>query len=169
MRALASLLAVLVATVALSPLPARAAGDPAASNAATIRAAFDAWTAGTGSVFDLLADDVDWTVAGSGPATGRYRSRADFMARAVQPITARLATPIAPRLEHLVASGDDVVVIWRGSATRRDGLPYANHYAWHLTLRDGRIVQATAFLDTIALADLKRSDAGDALPPPPHR
>lgn len=131
-----------------------AAAPPGRDNAALVRAAFDDWRAGTGSVFDLLAEDVEWTVAGSSPVSGVYRSRQDFMQRAVAPITARLATPIVPEVEHVLAQGDAVVVVWRGTARARDGRPYVNHYAWHMELDGGRIVRVVAFLDTWALQAL---------------
>jgi uncharacterized protein len=40
------------------------------------------------------------------------------------------------------------------SGVARDGLAYANTYAWFLELRDARIVQAHAFFDSIAFNDL---------------
>ena len=134
---------------------ADAAANRATANTARVRAAFDAWRAGTGGVFDLLHQDVVWTVAGSSPVSGAYRSKRDFLDRAVAPITARLATPIVPELEHLVAQGDTVVAVWRGTARTLDGGTYANHYAWHMVFDgDGRIVRVVAFLDTWALQAL---------------
>ncbi|TDK23777.1 nuclear transport factor 2 family protein [Luteimonas aestuarii] len=122
------------------------------ANTARVRAAFDAWRAGTGSVFDLLHEDVVWTVAGDSPVSGIYRGKADFMDNAVAPITARLATPIVPQVQHVVAQGDAVVVIWRGVARAHHGSAYTNHYAWHMVFDgDGRIVRVVAFLDTWAL------------------
>ena len=131
---------------------------PAAStdNAGRVREAFEAWRASRGSVFDLLHEGVEWTVAGHGPVSGVYRSRAEFLEEAVAPICARLATPIVPTIEHLVAQDDIVVVVWSGEATARDGRPYRNRYAWHLQLREGRIVRAVAFLDTGSLVELMR-------------
>ncbi|MGO3127974.1 MAG: nuclear transport factor 2 family protein [Luteimonas sp.] len=141
------------------PVVSAHAGDAPAQttthdNAAQIRAAFEAWRLGQGSVFDLLADDVVWTVAGDSPVSGTYRSKQTFLDEAVAPITARLATPIVPQVERIVADGAHVVVLWQGTATARDGGTYRNHYAWHLELADGRIVRVTAFLDTWALAQL---------------
>ena len=141
------------------PVVSSHAGDAPAQtathdNAAQIRAAFEAWRLGQGSVFDLLADDVVWTVAGESPVSGTYRSKQAFLDEAVAPITARLATPIVPQVTRIVADGAHVVVLWQGRATARDGSTYRNHYAWHLELADGRIVRVTAFLDTWALAQL---------------
>ena len=141
---------------AASATPSRAGADSrTAANEARVRAAFDAWRAGTGNVFDLLHEDAVWTVAGDSPVSGTYRGRRDFMDNAVAPITARLATPIVPELDHLVAQGDAMVAIWRGTARAKDGDTYANHYAWHMVFDDdGRIVRVVAFLDTWALQAL---------------
>ncbi|TDK23814.1 nuclear transport factor 2 family protein [Luteimonas aestuarii] len=156
-RNLRSLGAILIALMLSSPVAAREpAVDTAASNTALVRAAFEAWRAGTGSVFDLLHDDVEWTVAGFSPVSGIYRSKAAFMDDAVAPIIARLSTPISPTVRHIVAQGDTVVVVWNGVATATDGSAYRNHYAWHMVLEDGKIVRVIAFLDTWALEQLMR-------------
>lgn len=141
------------------PMMSAHAGDAppnatAHDNAAQVRAAFEAWRLGQASVFDLLADDIVWTVAGDSPVSGTYRSKQAFLDEAVAPITAQLATPIVPQVMRLVADGAHVVVMWQGTATARNGAAYRNQYAWHLELADGRIVRATAFLDTWALAQL---------------
>src|SRR5690606_37024601 len=125
--------------------PSALAPALAPANAARVREAFAAWREGRGSVFDLLHPQVEWTVAGHSPVSGVYRSRAQFMDQAVAPITARLATPIVPRVEYLVAQDDAVVVVWSGEATAHDGRPYRNRYAWHMRLSDGQVVQVTAF------------------------
>lgn len=147
------LLACAFAHASFAAAPADIASREAA-NAALVREAFDEWREGRGSVFDLLADDVKWTVAGSSPVSGTYRSRQDFLERAVAPITARLATPITPEVEHLIARDDAVVVIWRGTARTHDGSRYSNHYAWHMVLEGGKVVRVVAFLDTWALEAL---------------
>jgi Ketosteroid isomerase-related protein len=146
----------LLASPASATSPVAGALPAPIDNAALVREAFEAWRTGRGSVFDLLDEDVEWTVAGHSPVSGTYRSRAAFMEQAVAPITARLATPIVPTVEHVVAQDDTVVVLWSGEATARDGQTYRNRYAWHLQLREGRIVRVVAFLDTWALAELMR-------------
>ena len=145
----------LLGLCALLPMSVHAADRGAPTrNATVVRAVFDEWQAGRGSVFDLLAEDVVWTVAGSSTVSATYLSRAEFMQRAVQPISARLATPIVPALRHLVAQEDAVVVVWDGHATALDGTPYRNSYAWWMQLHEGRVVRAIAFLDTWALQSL---------------
>lgn len=125
-------------------------------NTALVRQAFTNWQQGQGTVFDLLAPDATWTVSGSSPVSGVYNSKTDLIERAVRPITARLATPISPTVQSIVAEGDVVVVLWKGEAMALDRKPYNNTYLWHMTLKDGQITEVTAFLDTYVLNDLMR-------------
>lgn len=130
------------------------ASDNTAANQALIQKAFDDWRAGQGGIFQLLADDAVWVVAGSSPYSGTYRTREAFMEDAVKPITDKLATPIVPTVRQIVAQGPHVVVHWDGQATAKDGSRYENSYSWHMQLENGRITRVTAFLDTWRLVQL---------------
>ena len=72
------------------------ANDDTAANQALIQKAFEDWRAGQGGIFQLLADDAVWVVAGSSPYSGTYRTREAFMEDAVKPITDKLAHPSCP-------------------------------------------------------------------------
>lgn len=124
------------------------------TNSAVIRQAFDDWKNGRGSVFDLLAEDAEWTVAGVSPVSAVYPTRQALVEEAVEPIHAQLATAITPEVKHIIAQGNNVVVLWDGTATARNGAPYNNSYAWHLVMEDGAITRVMAFLDTWALVEL---------------
>lgn len=128
-------------------------GD-ASENAELIRRAFDAWAAGTGSFFDLLADDATWTITGSSPLGGTYTSREEFLEGAIRPLGRRLSVPIRPTVRTIVAQRDEVVVLWDGQATAVDGLAYDNTYCWVMRVADGRITDVTAFFDAPRLTDL---------------
>lgn len=52
-----------------------------------------------------------------------------------------------PIIRELIADGDTVVVRWDGVAPMKNGQIYRNSYAWFLTMRDGKVSAATAFLD----------------------
>ncbi len=150
----------------LLSLPSWAAGATQ-DNRALIQQAFDDWRNGQGSVFDLLAEDAVWIVAGTSPVSGTYPTRQAFLEEAVKPITAKLATPITPTVRQLVAQGPYVVAIWDGQATAHDGSRYENSYAWHMQLEDGRITHVTAFLDTWRLVQLmERPTEGRSTPAP---
>ncbi|AVO54947.1 nuclear transport factor 2 family protein [Ectopseudomonas mendocina] len=130
------------------------ASDGTEANSALIQKAFDDWRAGQGGIFQLLADDAVWVVAGNSPVSGTYRTREAFMEDAVKPITDKLATPIVPTVRQIVAQGPHVAVFWDGQATAKDGSRYENSYSWHMQLENGRITRVTAFLDTWRLVEL---------------
>lgn len=124
------------------------------TNTALVQKAFDDWANGRGSVFDLLAEDAVWTVAGSSPVSGVYHTRQELIEGAVEPIHNRLATSIRSEVKQIIAQGNQVVVLWDGYAQTYEGSQYVNSYAWHLVFADGKITEVTAFLDTWALNEL---------------
>lgn len=123
------------------------------ANKATIARAFEAWAAGTGGPYALLADDASWTIVGNSPASRRYDSRRDFLDHVIGPFNARMATPLVPTVRALYAEDDWVIALFDASGTARDGKPYNNTYTWYLKLADGLILEAIAFFDTIEFTD----------------
>lgn len=113
-----------------------------------IAEAFQKWAPGGGTFFqDVLAPDVVWIIKGTGPAAGIYRSRQDFLARAVEPFATRLPAPVRPTVRHIWADGDHVIVQWDGEGTAADGKPYRNSYVWIFEMAGLSAIAVTAFLD----------------------
>lgn len=123
-------------------------------NKIIVREKFDAWRAGTGGPFDLLAEDARWTIEGYSLASKTYPTKEDFLREVIRPFNARMKTPLKPTVRDIYADGDTVVVFFDAQATARDGKPYVNTYAWFLDMRDGRIIRASAFFDAIEFNDL---------------
>jgi uncharacterized protein len=130
--------------------------ETAASNREIVRRAFDAWAAGTGSPFELLAEDAQWTIVGRSDAAKTYRNREAFLSEVIRPFNARMQVGLKPAIRATYADGDTVIVLFDARGTARDGAPYTNTYAWVLELREGRIVNATAFFDSIEFNDFWR-------------
>jgi uncharacterized protein len=133
---------------------AMAQADVAEKNRRTVQTAFDNWRRASGSIFDLLASDVKWTIVGRSVASGTYHSRRDFLDQVIVPFNSRLSTPLVPIVRNIYADGDTVIVLWDGAAMARDGKSYENTYSFFLKMRDGKIVSATAMYDPIAFDDL---------------
>jgi hypothetical protein len=112
----------------------------ATENKKLIQQAFAKWAGGDAdAVFKLLADDVQWTVIGSTRVSRSYQSKREFLEGAVQPLTARLATPIKPSVLDVIADGDKVAVQWDGRASAKNGKPYNQRYCWVMRLENGRV------------------------------
>ena len=153
MRSKNVLLVIFLCLVAMKTT-AMAQADVEERNRRTVQTAFDNWRRGAGSVFDLQASDVKWTIVGRSVASGTYQNRRDFMDQVTVPFNARLSTALVPTVRAIYADGDTVIVLWDGAAMARDGKSYENTYSWYLKMRDGKIINATALYDPIAFDDL---------------
>jgi uncharacterized protein len=140
-----------MATLVPAAFAQASAGD---ENKAIVQRSFDAWAAGTGSPYDLLAEDAVWTIAGNSLASKVYPSRAAFIGEVIEPFVARMSVGLKPVIHNIYADGDTVIIHFDAAGTAKDGKPYENTYAWFLDLADGKIVKATAFYDSIAFNDL---------------
>jgi uncharacterized protein len=127
---------------------AQAVTDKEAQNKRLVQQAFK------GNIFDLLTDDVQWTITGSSPLSKTYVGKQQFIDRTVTPLTSRFATPLVPKIRKVYADGDDVIVLWDGTATAKDNRPYRNTYCWIMTLKNRRITNVVAFLDLAAYTDV---------------
>lgn len=126
-------------------------------NRRLIREAFDAWQSGSAPITDVLAPDMTRRIEGHSVASRAYASKQQFVDEVLAPFGARFARgqrfrPTTIRSIH--ADGETVIVLWDGRGVANDGRPYENSYAWFLRLRDGLVVDGTAFYDSISFNDL---------------
>ena len=129
----------------------------AEANRSTVRAAFEAWQDGTGAITSIFAPHMVWRIEGRSAASKEYKDRQQFIDEVLAPFGARFAAgerfrPV--RIRSVNADGDTVIVVWDGSGVANDGGRYDNTYAWVMRLRDGQVVDGTAFYDSIAFNDL---------------
>jgi uncharacterized protein len=153
-RIIVTPLALLSAVLLGGAVMAETVQDVEARNKALVEASFAAWGDGTGSPYDLLADDAIWTIVGRSLASKTYESREAFMTEVIGPFNARMSRGLKPTIRNIYADGDTVIVFFDAAGTARDGKPYANTYAWFLDMADGKVVKAFAFFDSIAFNDL---------------
>jgi uncharacterized protein len=117
------------------------------ANKELVQAGFDRWRAGTGSPFELLASDAEWTIVGSSPLSKTYGRQA-FLDEVIGPFNARMATPLVPAVRGIYADGDMVIIFFDASATTRDSHPYRNTYTWYFRMKESKVVNVVAFFDT---------------------
>ena len=129
----------------------------AETNREIIRQAFEAWRQGTSPITDVFAPGMVWRIEGHSAAAKEYRGTQQFVDEVLAPFGARFADgqPFRPVTIRGVYSDDDtVVVIWDGRGIANDGRPYENSYAWIMKLDNGKVVDGTAFFDSISFNDL---------------
>lgn len=149
-----ALLGMVAAGLALIASPSKSAAQTAEQNKAIVAASFEDWKAGTGSPFDLLAENASWTIEGRSAASGTYPGKTAFLRDVIGPFNARMAVGIKPAVRSITAEADRVVILFDAAGTARDGKPYANSYAWFFRMDGGLVVEANAFFDAIAFDDL---------------
>jgi ketosteroid isomerase-like protein len=137
------------------------------TNREIVADAFEAWSRGDGYVASIFADEMTWEIVGRSMASGTYRSAQQFNDEVLHPFGVRFHpdTPFRPvNIRGLYADGDTVIVMWDGEGTTTAGTTYRNTYAWFMTLRDGMVIDGTAFYDSIAFNELWKNvspeDAG---------
>ena len=121
----------------------------------TVREIFRGLERGDGAAFfEHVADDVDWTVMGTHPLAGHYRSKADFIAGTFAKLGQVLPQGARLHVDHLIVNGDEAVVELRSLATARNGMRFDNRYCWVVAFEHETIVRVRAYLDSAMVARL---------------
>jgi uncharacterized protein len=120
-----------------------------------VREIFKGLETGDGaSFFKHVADDVDWTVMGTHPLAGHYRSKKDFIAGTFAKLNQVLLQGAQLHLEHMIVLDDQTVVELRSLATAKNGMRFDNRYCWIVYFQDEVIVRVRAYLDSALVARL---------------
>ncbi|SMD27397.1 nuclear transport factor 2 family protein [Kibdelosporangium aridum] len=118
-------------------------------NKARVRHAFARQNSG-GSFYEILADDVVWTIV-----NGRtYHGKRQFLTEGAAPVLSRLRTSLHMTPLELWADRDTVIAMFDGDAVALDGVGYHNNYCWIMRFRESQVVRVFAFLDTVAVNEL---------------
>jgi len=125
-------------------------------NKALMQKACDAWRAGTGAPYDLLADDMTWTIVGETVVPAVYTSKASFIYTVMKPFAARIDGRLTPTVHAIYAEGTSLVIHADVDGTAKDGKPYHNSYAWFLELENDKVTKVVAFVNVAAFNDLFR-------------
>ncbi|WP_213769059.1 nuclear transport factor 2 family protein [Caballeronia sp. dw_19] len=136
---------------------AQSGSDVTASNKQKVEAALTAWSNG-GNVLSVLSDDIKWTIFGNSLIAGTTVGKNELNAKINVPFGARFAhstekfRPI--EVKGIYGEGDMVIAQFAGRGIANDGKPYVNNYAWFLKMKDGLVIEGTAFFDSVAFNDL---------------
>ena len=115
---------------------------------------FKALESGDGAAFfDHVADDVDWTVMGTHPLAGHYRSKAAYAGTFVK-LGKVLPHGAQLHVEHVVVKDDEAVVELRSLATAINGMRFDNRYCMVLAFDGETIVCGRSYLDSAMVARL---------------
>jgi uncharacterized protein len=83
---------------------------------------FENLSTGNGTaLFDNVADDVHWTVMGTHPLAGAYKSKEDFLENTVERLDKVLEGGVIMKVDHTFVSGNIAVVEMTSMSTALNG------------------------------------------------
>jgi uncharacterized protein len=98
--------------------------------------------------FEHVADDVNWTVMGTHPLAGNYRTKSSFLAHTFARLNKILKEGVVLRVTDVLVDGDSAAVEMESLSTALDGKPFDNRYCWIVHFSNGIIVEVRAYLDS---------------------
>ena len=104
--------------------------------------------------FEHVADDVDWTVMGTHPLAGHYKSRAEFNAATFAKLGKVLPDGAQLNVSDVSIAGDVAIVELHSKATAKNGFRFDNHYCWVCYFKNNKIIRVRAYLDSAMVARL---------------
>jgi ketosteroid isomerase-like protein len=106
------------------------------------------------SFFKHVVEDVDWTVMGTHPLAGRYRSKSSFVAGTFAKLGKVLPHGTQLHVEHIQVMEDHAVIELRSFATAKNGMRFDNRYCWVCIFKNKVIREVRAYLDSAMVARL---------------
>ncbi|KAM5345054.1 hypothetical protein ACJ41O_010916 [Fusarium nematophilum] len=127
-----------------------------------------------GAFWSRVSEDVDWTIMGSGPGSGRYTNLADLRANTIDKLAGVLEGPPEIKLVNVFFGGENyewTSLEMEARATRKSGMhlilnvgdgsllgigkPYYNRYCLVVRWNDeGKVVQVRDYLDMTVIAEV---------------
>ena len=124
-----------------------------------VRSIFAGLEYGDGDAFfEHVADNVDWTVMGTHPLAGHYRSKRAFQEGTFSKLGKVLPDGAKLRVTNAIVAGDTAVVELVSDAVARNGMRFDNHYCWVTRFGGKTIVEVRAYLDSTMVAELFRQN-----------
>src|SRR5277367_327749 len=121
----------------------------------SVREIFKGLENGDGAAFfERVADDVDWTVMGTHPLAGHYRSKKAFTEGTFAKLAQVLPRGAELHTENVIVQGDQAAVELHSLATAKNGMRFDNRYCWIIYFQDGVIVRVRAYLDSAMVTKL---------------
>ena len=108
----------------------------------------------TDAFFDHVAEDVNWTVMGTHPLAGTYRTKDDFLAHTFARLNKLLKEGVVLRVTNLLVDGDTAAVELQSLSTASNGKPFNNRYCWIARFPNGTMVEVRAYLDSALVQQL---------------
>ena len=99
-------------------------------------------------LLETLAEDIRWTVIGTTKFSRTFEGKQAVINELLAPLRSQIEGRIKVAAHRVLADGDYVVVEARGQASTKAGTRYDNTYCWVYRMADGKVQEATEYVDT---------------------
>jgi uncharacterized protein len=98
--------------------------------------------------FQKVANDVQWTVMGTHPLAGTYKSKKDFISHTFERLNKILKEGVILKVKNILIQEDTAVVEMESLSTAANGKPFNNTYCWIVRFENDFIVEVRAYVDS---------------------
>ena len=98
--------------------------------------------------FEYVADNVNWTVMGTHPLAGTYKSKKDFISHTFRRLNKILKEGVILKVNNIIVQGNTAVIEMESFSTALNGKPFNNTYCWIVEFENKLIVKVHAYVDS---------------------
>lgn len=98
--------------------------------------------------FKYVAPDVDWTIMGTHPLSGTYKSREDFIEKTFARLNKILNEGVVLKVNNILISKNTAVVEMESLSTAKNGMVFSNTYCWIVEFKEKIIIRVRAYVDS---------------------
>jgi ketosteroid isomerase-like protein len=98
--------------------------------------------------FEHVADNVQWTVMGTHPLAGTYKSKEEFISHTFGRLNKILKEGVVLKVNNIIVKGNTAIVEMESLSTTLNGKPFNNTYCWIVEFENNAIVKVRAYVDS---------------------
>jgi uncharacterized protein len=104
--------------------------------------------------FGYVAADVLWTVMGTHPLAGKYKSKEEFIEHTFARLNKILKEGVILEVNNIFIQNDTAIVEMESISTALNGKPFNNTYCWICRFNNDIIVEVRAYVDSALVKKL---------------
>jgi len=98
--------------------------------------------------FEHVADNVQWTVMGTHPLAGTYKSKEKFISNTFTRLNKLLKGGVILKVNNILVQGNTAVVEMENTSIALNDKPFNNTYCWIVEFENDTIVKVRAYVDS---------------------
>jgi ketosteroid isomerase-like protein len=104
--------------------------------------------------FEYVAEDVLWTVMGTHPLAGKYKSKEEFILHTFTRLNKLLKEGVILKINNIIVQEDTAVVEMESLSTALNDKPFNNTYCWVCQFNNDIIIEVRAYVDSVLVQRL---------------